>query len=410
MVAVPRQVHAAAAGAAAGAAASVEAGAIRAVLGLPTTLLRRVAGEPITRDGQRLDTETQVVLKMMALSGKPDPGSLGVPEGRAALLAQTTSVGGRQPIAETRDLTAGGRPARLYVPGGRPPGPDPLLVFFHGGGFMHGDLETHDAPCRYLAERAGVRVLSVDYRLGPEAVFPAAHDDAFAAYEWVLDHADELGADRDRIGVGGDSAGGNLAAAVAIQAARSGWPCKVQVLVYPATDCVDRSGYRSYELFAEGFYLTKVYMELANESYAPDPAVRGDWRLSPVLMDPADLPDDLAPALVATAGFDPLRDEGEAYARKLADAGVEVQLTRYPDLVHGFFNIVGVGRQTRAVNAEIATRVGNALRRDPEPADDNQPDSELDQDPTSESGSHQPGTDGERDASTGLGSAELGKG
>lgn len=402
MVAVPRLVHNAAAGA--------EAGAIRAVLGLPTALLRRFAGPPITRDGQRLDTETQVVLRMMSLSGKPDPGSLAVPEGRAALLAQTTSVGGRQPIAATRDVTAGGRPARLYVPGGRPPGPDPLLVFFHGGGFMHGDLETHDAPCRYLAERAGVRVLSVDYRLGPEATFPAAHDDAFAAYEWVLDHVGQLGADRDRIGVGGDSAGGNLAAAVAIQAARSGWPCKVQLLVYPATDCLDRSGYRSHDMFAEGFYLTRAYLELANDSYAPHPVDRGDWRLSPVRMPAADLPDALAPALVATAGFDPLRDEGEAYARKLADAGVEVQLTRYPDLVHGFFNVVGVGRQTRAVNAEIATRVGNALRRDPEPADQHQPDSVLDQEPTSESGNHQPGTDGDRDASTGLGNADLDKG
>lgn len=124
------------------------------------------------------------------------------------------------------------------MPGGRPPGPDPLLVFFHGGGFMRGDLETHDAPCRYLAGRAGAGVLSVDYRLGPESVFPAAQDDAFAAYEWALDHAGELGADRDRIGVGGDPAGGNLAAAVAIQAARS--------------------GYRSYEVFADGFYLTQV--------------------------------------------------------------------------------------------------------------------------------------------------------
>ena len=185
----------------------------------------------------------------------------------------------------------------------------PLLVFFHGGGFWCGDLETHDGPCRFLAEQAGVRVLSVEYRQGPEHPFPAAHDDAAAAYAWTVEHAADLGADPARIGVGGDSAGGNLAAGVAIEAARHGWPCAVQLLVYPATQA-DRQT-RSFELFQQGFYLTKGFMDRAEELYGVGTPA-DDPRWSP---QHAELPAGLAPALVYTAGFDPLRDEGEAVRR-----------------------------------------------------------------------------------------------
>ncbi len=198
-------------------------------------------------------------------------------------------------------------------------------------------------------------MLSVGYRLAPEHPFPAAHDDAAAAYAWTVEHAAELGADPARLGVGGDSAGGNLAAGVAIEAARHGWPCAVQLLVYPATQL--RRETRSFELFAEGFYLTRGFMDRGDETYAAGvPA--DEPRLSPMH---ADLPPGLAPALVYTAGFDPLRDEGEAYADRLRAAGAEVGLTRFGDQIHGFFNIVGVGRTSRAANLRIARGLRSAL-------------------------------------------------
>ena len=220
---------------------------------------------------------------------------------------------------------------------------------------MYGDLESHDPACRFLAERSGVMVLAVDYRLGPEHPFPAAYDDALAAYRWVVDHVDELGADVDRLAVGGDSAGGNLAAVVAIEAARTGLPLAHQLLVYPVTDALRDTA--SARLFGAGFYLTSEFMGLAERAYVVDHDPR-DPRISPAY---ADLPDGLAPAYVVTAGFDPLRDEGEAYARQLADAGVPVELRRFPGLIHGFFNIVGGGRSSRAANAEIAAKLKAAL-------------------------------------------------
>ena len=166
--------------------------------------------------------------------------------------------------------------ARLYVPRSQVAqadrgGGSPLLVFIHGGGMMYGDLDTHDAPCRFLAERADVRVLSLDYRLAPEHRFPAGVDDCWAAYQWVAEHADDLGADPDRIAVGGDSAGGYLSAVVALKAAEAGVPCRFQLLVYPMTNMAEPS--ESRRMFGRGFYLTDEFIDLANESYLAD--VRG---------------------------------------------------------------------------------------------------------------------------------------
>jgi acetyl esterase len=199
-------------------------------------------------------------------------------------------------------------------------------------------------------------VLAVDYRLAPEHRFPAAYDDAVAAYRWAVEHVEELGVDRDRIAVGGDSAGGNLAAGVALEAARSGLPCAFQLLVYPATDATRAT--ESLRLFGAGFYLSAEFMELANDSYMTEGLDPRDPRLSPAY---ADVPEGVAPAYVCTAGFDPLRDEGEAYARKLSDAGVTVELKRFEDQIHSFFNIVGVGRSSRAAVAEIADRLRAGL-------------------------------------------------
>jgi acetyl esterase len=265
-------------------------------------------------------------------------------------------VAGRHPIGAVRDVPVGDLRGRLYTPTGDRADPTGLLVFFHGGGFMYGDLDSHDAPCRFLAERAGVRVLAVDYRLAPEHPFPAAFDDALAAYRWAVENAPTLGVDPDRIAVGGDSAGGNLAAGVALAAAREGLPLAFQLLVYPATDATRQT--RSFELFGSGFYLTRRFMELANELYVPDEADRKDPHASPLFDD---VPEGLAPAYVATAGFDPLRDEGEAYARKLCDAGVRVEMHRFPDQIHGFFNVLGPGHRSRAAVAEIAVKLGAAL-------------------------------------------------
>jgi len=296
----------------------------------------------------------QLMLRMQRLVRVPGAETVPLSEGREVLRKTTAITSGDQPIGSVRTLRVADLPARLYVPTGAPDA-GPLLVFFHGGGFWCGDLDTHDAPCRHLAETAGVRVLSVDYRLAPEHPFPAACDDAVAAYAWTVDHAAELGADPARLGVGGDSAGGNLATLVAIEAARAGRPCAVQLLVYPVTQSGRET--RSFELFGEGFYLTRAFMDRANEAYAPDvPA--DEPRLSPLH---AELPAGLARALVYTAGFDPLRDEGEAYADKLRAAGVDVALTRFDDQIHGFFNIVGVGQTSRAANRQIAQDLMSAL-------------------------------------------------
>jgi len=334
--------------------ALLETLSLRAAMALPERLQRLLGGRAVIRDGQTLAADTQLMLRMQRLVREPGAETLPIPEGRRAILRHAGMTGGRQPIGVVRDLTVAGRPGRLYTPTTASV-PGPLLLFFHGGGFMYGDLDSHDSSCRFLAERSGVRVLAVDYRLGPEQPFPAAYDDALAAHRWLLDHAAEVGADPARLAVGGDSAGGNLAAVVAIEAARAGLPLAFQLLVYPATDAVRET--ESADLFAEGFYLTKAFMDLANQCYIGRTDPR-DPRVSPLY---AEIPAGLAPAYVATAGFDPLRDEGEAYARRLADAGVHVELRRFTDQIHGFFNIVGAGRTSRAANAEIALRVRAAL-------------------------------------------------
>ncbi len=334
---------------------SAERLALVGAMSLPERAQRVLAGRPVVLDGQTLAADVQLQLRMKRLARQAGAETMPMAAGRGAILHDSRLTGGEQPIGSVRDLVAADRPARLYVPAGAAAS-GPLLVFFHGGGFMHGDLETHDAACRFYAEHAQVRVLAVDYRLGPEHRFPAAYDDAVAAYAWALEHAAQLGADPDRLAVGGDSAGGTLATGVAIEAARRGWPCRVQLLVYPATD--GRRATASLALFADGFYLSQAYMDLANASYASSDADLDDPRFSPAR---AELPEDLAPALVFTAGFDPLRDEGEAYAATLADAGVQVELTRFPDQIHGFFNIVGVGRTSVAANRRVAQALRAAL-------------------------------------------------
>lgn len=345
-------------------------------MGLPTPVVRLLAGRPVMRDGQVLDPETQWMLRLEKLAREPAVETLPIVDGRRALRRQTALVGGKQPIGQVCGLEiptpAGPMRARLYIPRSQLPSiptrgagwsrtvedAAPLLVFLHGGGMIYGDLDTHDATCRLLAERADVRVLALDYRLAPEHRYPAAVEDCWAGFEWAVEHADELGADPHRVAVGGDSAGAYLSAVVALKAAEAGVPCAFQLLVYPVTNHVDIS--ESRRLFGEGFYLTHAFMDLAVESYLAPTDDRADPLVSVQLTEK--IPEGLAPALVITAGFDPLRDEGELYARTLADAGVSVELRRYPGFIHGFFNVVGVGRATRAAVAEIAAKLKAGVR------------------------------------------------
>lgn len=335
---------------------AAEARLLRAAMGLPEPAQRMIAGRPLVIDGQRLAVENQTLLRLKRLAGRHDIALLPIPEARLEQRSETRVVGGRQPIGAVRDLPVGDLPGRLYTPTGNLEDPTGLLVYFHGGSFVLGDLDTHDAPCRFLAERAGVRVLAIDYRLAPEHPFPAAYDDAVAATRWAFDNAAGLGVDPARIGVGGDSAGGNLAAGAAIAAALDHLPLAFQLLIYPAVDQTRRT--RSLELFADrDLYLTRAYIDLA-ECYLPVAGDRGDGRASPLFEK---IPHDLAPAYIATAGFDPLRDEGEAYARLLCEQGVPVELHRFPDEIHGFINAIGAGRRARAAAAEIAVRLRAGL-------------------------------------------------
>jgi acetyl esterase len=311
-----------------------------------------LAGRPVKVDGQTLAVDTQLMLRLQRLTREPGAETLPLPEARRALARQAVLAGGEQPVGAVRDLDVDGLPARVYTP---TLGSSALLVFLHGGGFFLGDLDSHDAPCRFIAERAGVNVLSVDYRLAPEHPFPAAYDDALAAFRWAHEHADELGVDPQLIGVGGDSAGGNLSAGVAHAAARSGLPCAAAILIYPATD--RSSSTRSSRLFNRDFYLTQEFLDRASSSYSATPDSPKDPHFSPGLDA---VPPGLAPTYVFTAGFDPLRDEGEAYAERLADAGAEVVLRRFPDQIHGFLNVLH-GRTSVAANVEIAATVGRAL-------------------------------------------------
>jgi acetyl esterase len=340
---------------------ALETALFRAAMRLPLPLVRRLAGRPVVLDGQVLHPETQWMLRLERIAREPAIETLPIEEGRRALRRQTALVGGRQPIGESRDLQvptpAGGMRARLYVPRAGCERRTPLLVFLHGGGMIYGDLDSHDATCRLLAERAAVRVLALDYRLAPEHPYPAAIEDAWSGFEWAVEHAEELGADPDRVAVGGDSAGGYLSAVVAIKAAEAGVPCAFQLLVYPVTNHVDAT--ESRRLFADGFYLTHAFMDLAVRSYLGPTGDPADPLVSVQLTEK--IPEGLAPALVVTAGFDPLRDEGESYAKTLADAGVPVELRRYDGFIHGFFNVVGAGRATRAAVAEIAAKLKGAL-------------------------------------------------
>jgi acetyl esterase len=337
---------------------------LRTACRLPAGLQRALFGPPRRIDGQVLSAEMQALLRLAILAGEEFEGAnLSPAQARVRMRAGAEAAAGpRDSLPVSGDVAipgpAGMIPARLYEPPGAGLEDRPLVVYFHGGGWVLGDLETHDSVCRFLALNAAVAVLSVEYRLAPEHPFPAAVEDAFAAFGWAATEHARLGADPSRIAVAGDSAGGNLAAAVARLARDGEGPSPaMQVLLYPVTDAV--GGQESRDTFAEGFLLTKAEMDWFEGHYLPPDADREDPRVS--LGQAGDL-SGLPPAYVATAGFDPLRDEGEAYAIAMREAGVAVALRRHPGLIHGFANMTAISRDAHSAMLELcgALRVGLA--------------------------------------------------
>lgn len=340
----------------------IERGAFAALLALPPAATKLAAGKPHVVDGQTLDPQIQVGLKILTKIGGPELDQLPVPKAREVLEQESWLFGGAlAPVAESRDLTVpapgGPIPARLHLPE-RPDGdrgPLPLLIWFHGGGWVLGSIDSHEPVARAFCHHAQVAVLNVGYRLAPEHPFPAAFEDAEAAFLWAHEHAEELGIDAERIALGGDSAGGNLSAAVSLSRTRAGGPTPAfQLLIVPAVDMVGHT--RSTDLFSTGYFLTEANMEWYKDHYLPPGVDRSDPRASPLL---ADDHSGLPPAYIAVAGFDPLRDEGEAYAAKLRAAGVPVTLRRHRSAVHPFINIL-VTRMGQAAFQEAvgALRVG----------------------------------------------------
>ena len=300
-----------------------------------------------------LDPQTQALLKAIVDNGIPPVHTLTPAQARDFYLKRRALT---QPegvaVGEIRELRidgpAGDLPARLYKPETASAKPLPVLMYFHGGGFVIGNIETHDSLCRQLCQEAGCVVVSVDYRLAPEHVFPAAADDCIAATRWVHAQAAKLGIDPAKIAVGGDSAGGQLAAVVAL-ALRDDPTIDLafQLLIYPVTDGFMQSP--SIQSNGEGYMLTKDSLAFYYNHYFPDEAARSDWRGSPLLAtDHSGLP----PALVLTAGFDPLRDEGRSYADALSKAGVPTHYVCFERQIHGF---LPMGKVISEANLAVST-------------------------------------------------------
>lgn len=302
-----------------------------------------------------LEPVTAAILAQIAESGAPEYHQLPVIESRAQY-TEAQSVPPSIEVYSVEDFVvpgpAGDIPVRLYRPNDKPA---PLHVHFHGGGWVIGNLVTHDADCREIVAASGCMVLAVDYRLAPEHPFPAASEDCYAVSCWAAANSTQLGGSPGLISIGGDSAGGNLAAVVALMARdRNGPEFAMQLLLYPITEPSMASA--SFRENAEGYLLTKTMMAWFWDHYCPDIEQRKHPLISPLMA--SDL-SGLPPALMITAEFDPLRDEGEAYAARLKEAGVEVEMRRFNGFIHGFFSLAGIIEATR----EAVELVGSALRK-----------------------------------------------
>jgi acetyl esterase len=303
-----------------------------------------------------LDPQAQAFLDLLASFEGPGIEEMGPEVARQMFAGMTSPAEGGVASIEDRSIPGpdgADIPVRIYTPEGD--GPFPLHVTYHGGGFVIGNLDTHQALAQGIAVGSRSVVVSVDYRLAPEHPYPAANEDCYAATAWAHEHAAELGADPDRLTVGGDSAGGNLAAVVCLMARdRSGPPIRLQALIYPVCDHrPDR--YPSHEENGEGYFLTASTMQWFTECYLQGQDLHA--HNAPIVAeDLAGLP----PALVITAEFDPLRDEGEAYGTRLEQAGVPTTVSRYDGMIHGFASMPSLIDRARDAHAEISAAIGDA--------------------------------------------------
>lgn len=307
-----------------------------------------------------LDPQAKAILDMLEQQGVPPFEEMSVPPARDAMGGFRDLQGEPEPVAAIRDVLAtgpdGDLPVRVYHPA---PGTSlPLFVYFHGGGWVIGNVEVADRPCRSLANATQCVIASVEYRLSPETKFPGPAEDCYSATRWLAAHAGELGADSARVVVGGDSAGGNLAAVVALMARdRGGPPLAHQVLLFPVTAPARGTTFASYQENADGYLLTRAGMEWYWDHYLRSPEDAASAYASP--LNAASL-SGLPPAMVVTAEFDPLRDEGRAYARRLEEAGVKVTSRHYDGLIHDFLLMGGAIDRARQLVAEI----GDELRKE----------------------------------------------
>ena len=306
-----------------------------------------------------LDHQVKEILEEAEALGLPAYQDLSPAEARKQMLDLAPPVDPVLSIKRVEDRSIPGPdgeiPIRLYYPGGDPP--FATFVYFHGGGWVIGDLDTHHGFCHALAKTSGCLVVSVDYRLAPEHRYPAAVDDAYAATNWVAQNSDAIQADPDRLAVGGDSAGGHLAAVVALMARdRKGPRIDFQVLIYPITDyCFDTASYIENK---EGYMLTRDLMKWFWNHFIEDEDQANDPYVSPLR---AKSSSDLPPALILTAEYDPLRDEGEAYGKKLREAGVKVTLSRYPGMIHAFIRMTAFLDKARDALDEVAGALRDGL-------------------------------------------------
>ena len=311
-----------------------------------------------------LDPQAQQVIAQLAALGLPPAHTVSPEQARINARLRPRAAGPEVARVENRTIPGPGPdiPVRIYTPTG--PGPFPMLVWLHGGGWVIGDLESADPTARHLSVGAGCVVVSVDYRLAPETKFPGPADDCYAATQWAARHTTQLNGDADRIAVGGDSAGGNLAAAVALMARdRGGLALVFQLLVYPVTQRDYTTS--SYQSYADGYLLSRASMQWYWDHYLHSPADASNPYAAPlVAQDLSGLP----PALVITAECDPLCDEGAAYARRLQAAGVPATYSCYTGMIHGFFGMPAVLDKGKQAVAEASAALQQAFTAQPAPA------------------------------------------
>lgn len=339
--------------------------ALNALLSTPEPVLRRVTGEcPRNDRGHELDVSTNAFLRTVCRTKKPAGG---------CAYALRDELNQRAPVADfagchlhrVHDRTIRGAghplPVRIYEPAAPGGEARPICVYFHGGGFVVGSVHSYDGLCRRIARRADCVVVSVDYRLAPEHRFPAAALDAIEAYRWAVAHAEELGGDPSQVSVAGDSAGGNLAAVVAWHERRAPRAPKFQLLVYPVTDYVHAT--ESHRLYASGFLHDLASMHWFRSHYFGENHADRAHPMASVLRAPD--PRGAAPAHIITAGFDPLRDDGEKYAARLMAHDVPVSLVCEENLVHGFFSLGGILPSARRAADRAIEALAAGMRREP---------------------------------------------